>query len=64
MARKVIVQQLYSPQLAQLQWLLRLVNIDVRIAPSDVQKVGGLVDELMQVLMRAQLKPLAKLPYE
>ena len=60
MARKVIVQQLYSPQLAQLQWLLRLVNIDVRIAPSDVQKVSGLVDELMQVLMRAQMKPLAK----
>jgi hypothetical protein len=62
MARKVIVQQLYSPQLAQLQWLLRLVNLDERIAPSEVDKVAEQVDALMQVLMRAQMKPLPKQP--
>lgn len=58
MARLPQVQQLYSPQLAQLQWLLRTVKMDKRIAPGEFHEVSGLVDKLMRILMVAQMKPL------
>lgn len=60
MARKIVVQQLYSPQLQQLQYLLRVAKLDPRISESEFDKVCAQVDELMLMLMQVQMRKLTK----
>ena len=60
MPRAPYVSQLYSLQLGQLQWLLRIVTKDERISEEDTKHVSVRVHELMQILMEAQMKPLVK----
>jgi hypothetical protein len=60
MPRAPFVSKLYSLQLGQLQWMLRIVTLDERITQGDMKRVSDAVHELMTILMEAQMKPLVK----
>jgi hypothetical protein len=58
MPRAPYVSKLYSAQLGQLQWLLRIATKDDRISEESNKRVASCVHELMTILMEAQMKPL------
>ena len=60
MPRAPLVSKLYSLQLGQLQWLLRIATKDERLTEEDIKRVSVCVHDLMQILMEAQMKPLVK----
>ncbi len=56
MARLPVAPKIYSLQVQQLHWLLRLAEVDKRIDQPTLVKLNTLVNDLMQILLDTHRK--------
>jgi len=57
MARSPVAPAIYSLQVQQLHWMLRLAGVDSRIDPLTLQRLNTLTNDIMRILLDAHRIP-------